>query len=336
MSQPVDQLPWDAPGWFEQVDAWVRDQLGRRRIDVRDDIVRHQLRPWSAVLRVPAGERDYFFKAVAPSLGHEPALTAALAAWRPDCMPEVLASDPARGWLLMPDAGPMLRGRFSGTETLEQWRRIMPLYAELQIEMAARRHDLLRLGAFDRRAVSLPAQYDALIADTSLLGIGEEDGLSTEQYERLCALAPAVRRICDDLAGSGIPETLHQDDLHDGNIFLRDGGYIFADWGEGCVAHPFCSLTVALRSVAHRLDLVEDGPEIADLRTRYLTRWTRFAPPERLRVTATSARLLGTICRALAWRRVISGMTAVERGAYADAVPGWLSLFLESTPDARS
>jgi hypothetical protein len=50
-----------------------------------------QARPWSVVLRVPTTAGACYGKAVAPALAHEVALTAALARWRPDCLPAVLA-----------------------------------------------------------------------------------------------------------------------------------------------------------------------------------------------------------------------------------------------------
>src|SRR5207249_3719648 len=62
-------------------------------------------RPWSTVLRVPLGNGVAWFKACSPAQAFEPRLTAELFARWPDRMPEVLAHDEERAWLLLADAG---------------------------------------------------------------------------------------------------------------------------------------------------------------------------------------------------------------------------------------
>ena len=73
------------------------------------------------------------------------------------------------------------------------------------------------------------------------------DNLSVEQ--RVLALRPEFADACDRLAAYGIPETVQHDDLHDGNVFVRDGRYLFLDWGDSCVSHPLHSLVVTLRAI---------------------------------------------------------------------------------------
>ncbi|NIV38583.1 MAG: phosphotransferase, partial [Anaerolineae bacterium] len=253
------------------------------------------------MLRIPTGEDDIYFKASAPVLAHEPALTQALARWRPDCMPQILATDLARGWMLMSDGGARLRNLIQSGRDLWHWQRILPLYAEVQMELASRSHELLTLGALDRRLTVLPAQYEQLLADTTALCIDRPEGLTAEAYQRLRALAPHVAAMCEQLAGYGIPETLQHDDFHDGNIFVRNERYIFFDWGDGCVSHPFFTLLVTLRSIAYRLEWKESVPELAQLRDIYLEPWTRYGGHKDLLMAFQLAYQLGMICRALTW-----------------------------------
>jgi hypothetical protein len=105
----VRELPWTTPGWFQQASDWIHAQLTHRNIDINGPIQQPHIRPWSTVLRVPSSAGDLYFKATAPALAHEAALTEALARWRPDCMPQLLAADPDRSWLLMHDGGVPLR-----------------------------------------------------------------------------------------------------------------------------------------------------------------------------------------------------------------------------------
>ena len=61
------------------------------------------------------------------------------------------------------------------------------------------------------------------------------------------AILPEYAERCELLAAFGIPETIQHDDLHDGNVFVRDGRNLFFDWGDSCVSHPFHTLVVTLR-----------------------------------------------------------------------------------------
>jgi hypothetical protein len=99
------QLPWTQPGWFEQASAWIHTELERQDLRVTGPIELLHMRPWSSLARVPTRGGAVFFKAASPTLIHEPALTQALARWRPDCMPTILAADFDRGWILSADAG---------------------------------------------------------------------------------------------------------------------------------------------------------------------------------------------------------------------------------------
>ena len=228
------------------------------------------LRPWSTVLRVPTSAGDHYFKATSPLLAHEPALTQWLAQQRPDCIAPVLAVDRDRGWMLMPDGGTTLRTVIQADRDIRHWEAALPIYAQLQIDMAAQLDQLIALGCLDYRLAGLPARYAALLEDTQALMIDLPDGLTGEQYARLRALAPQFADMCARLAAYGIPETLHHDDFHDGNIFLGAGGLRFFDWGESCAAQPFYTLVVGLRGIAYRFELAEDAPELRAA-ARYLS-----------------------------------------------------------------
>lgn len=321
-------IAWEESGWMDEAGAWIDArlvELGRCRSTALEQ---PHARPWSTVLRVPTTDGTLYFKAVMPALGHEPALTAALYRWRPDCIPAVLAHDCARGWLLLGDAGETLRSRMRSTADLHQWLAIWPLYAGLQQAMSARCAELLALGTLDRRLAVLPAQLAAVLGDTDLLRIDLPDGLSADEHARLRALLPRFERLCGRLASFGLPETLHHDDFHDANIFVRDGRTIFADWAESCVAHPFFTLVVGLRSIAYRVGLDESAPEIEALAEVYLHAWCEYAPLPDLRAALRLARVIGMANRALTWHRVMAALPKEKHAANQDAVPGWLQEFL--------
>ncbi|HYN88730.1 MAG TPA: phosphotransferase, partial [Ardenticatenaceae bacterium] len=273
---------------------------------------------------------DIYFKATAPALAHELALTEALARWRPDCIPEVLALDLERAWMLMPDVGASLRSLIRVDRDLGHWHRVLPLYAELQIEVAGHLGELLALGVPDRRLSLLPGQYESLLADTEAVRIGLAGGLTPEEYRRLRELAPRFAALCGELADYNIPESLDHNDLHDGNIFVRDGRYVFADWGDACAAHPFFSLLVTLVSVVNALGLEEHAPEMAVLRDVYLEPWTRFESRENLLAAFALAQQAAMVCRALTWQMAVVRTEEGQREEHAGRVPAWLQEFLKA------
>ncbi len=332
MTDLHNQLPWTQPGWREQAEAWLQAELERHGIRVVGAIEQPHVRPWSTVLRVPTSAGDYYFKATSPLLAHEPALTHWLAQRRPDCIAPVLAVERERGWMLLPDGGTTLRAVIQADRDIRHWEAALPIYAQLQIDMAAQLDTLLELGGLDYRLDGLPARYDALLADTPALMLDHPDGLTSDQYARLLALAPQFADMCARLAAYGIPETLHHDDFHDGNIFLGANGFRFFDWGESCVAQPFYTLVVGLRGIAYRFELAEDAPELQRLRDIYLEPWARYASRVSLLDACALAKQIGSLCRALTWHRVVSSLESPFREEQQDAVPGWLQVFLDTLP----
>lgn len=328
MPEQIDYLPWDHKDWFRESLAWIQDQTGHNGLTVSGVVEKHQIRPWSAVLRVPTNAGGLYFKASAPAFHHEAALTQALASWRPDLLPHIYAADSQSGLLLMADGGPTLRSFLGADHYLAHWRRILPLYAEFQIEMAGRLDDLLAAGAIDRRLKTLPGQLVELLTDQDALLINRPDGLTAGQFTYLRDIVPTFVGMCAALESYGLPETLHHDDFHGNNICVGDDGYLFFDWGESCVAHPFFTMVVTLRAIAYFCKLSSDSPVLAELRDIYLKPWTGFTGCQDLVLAYDLANQIGKVNRALTWYRLVSDSPEPYRSEEAASVPGWLSGFL--------
>jgi len=322
--------PWTQPGWFEQASVWIHAELERQGIKVRSPIEQPHSRPWSTVLRVPTSEGDIYFKAASPVDQYEPVLLRTLAGWRPNLVPELLSVDTRRGWLLMRDAGQMLRNTIRPTQDIRSWFTVLPIYAELQIEMVERVPELLMLGVPDRRLSVLPGLYEPLLADMDVLRINQPLGLTSEQYRRLLALSPRVVELCEELATHDIAETLNHGDLNDGNVLLNGGRSIFLDWGEACVSHPFYSLRTVLVSAEISLGLEENSPELQPLRDAYLEPWTHYESREDLLRAIDLASRLASINGALTWHRLVSRLEGQPREEYAEPVPALLQEFLDA------
>ncbi|HEX5165103.1 MAG TPA: phosphotransferase, partial [Thermomicrobiales bacterium] len=287
------------------------------------------LRPWSSVLRVPASDGLVYCKACMAGLEDETRLTAALAEWRPDLMPEVLAIDGRRGWMLTQDAGPMLRTiTRAEPPNLAPWLGILPRYAELQIELAPRAGELLALGAPDHRPGLLADLLTLMLDDDEALRIGPPEGLTDDEVEHLRALVPGVAALSAELAGYGIADSLDHGDFHDGNVFIGGGRLTLADWGDCRVTHPFFTLGITLRAAAHFAGIADDAPPILAMRDAYLEPWQAVAPRADLVRAFALAYQLSHISSARNWHRLIVRLTGEQRAQEADTVPYKLRQFL--------
>ena len=204
------------------------------------------------------------------------------------------------------------------------WLDILPRYAELQIEGAPDRGRFLAPGAPDRRLAFLPGQLAELLRDTEALG-----DLRDDELYRLGSLEPVIERDCAGLAGYAIPETIQHDDLHDGQVFVRDGRYVFFDWGDSCVGHPFFTMVVTLAVLAYRLGLDHDAPKLNRFRTAYLEPWTALLSRDETEEAFPLAYRLGVLCRGLTWARIVSGIPRPLRAEESDVVPERMRMLLE-------
>ena len=272
------------------------------------------------------GDRLYF-KAPARPYAYEAALLEIMGNRRPDLLPAVVASEPENGWLLLRDAGRQLSQTLDAGPDPTVWEEALPLYAELQIAVAPDASALASVLPLDRRLGSLPARYDELLADTFVLRVGRAGGLTGEEYEGARRLAGDVAAGCAELAAYGVPESIQNDDLSDGSIFLDAGRYRFLDWGDACVTHPFCSLAVTLRVIEHRHGLAPGSAAIDRIRDAYLEPWTRFEPRATLLGLAATGRRIGQACRAIFYRYSVRNTAAGERDP--EDAPWSLRLFVD-------
>jgi Phosphotransferase enzyme family len=251
---------WTDAGWLAEAHAWIRGH-----VEVTGEIEQPHVRPWSTVLRVPTADGCVWFKANGAAEWHEAALVQVLARERPDAVPPLLAVDVERGWMVMADAGERLREVVARERSLARWLDILPLYASVQVDLARRAQDLVDAGVPDLRLALLPAKFGAFLDE-----VGDQlddDGLVARLRQRV----GWVREACAELASYGIAETVEHNDLHDGQVFLRDGRYALMDWGDACVSHPFFSLSVTLQGfLSWGLDDVEESEPIGPYAAMYL------------------------------------------------------------------
>jgi aminoglycoside/choline kinase family phosphotransferase len=325
------QLHWHDPAWQKQAHDWIRAEARRNSIQLCGKIEQPHAYAWSTVMRVTSNEGTLFFKATAPETIYEIALTEKMAGWFPDCMPDLVAVDAARGWMLMRDGGEQLRASIRPTKDVRPWEPVIVRYADLQIGLAEHVDEILTLGLPDHRLAALPALYLQLLTDEESMMLDREKGLTSADFQQLQNLKLRFEQICADLAAFGIPESLDHGDFHDGNILVRDGRITFFDWGDASVTHPFVSLRTFFVSMEIALDLDDFAPPtpgMLALRDMYLARWEGFASREGLLKAYNISRPVASIVKTLLWRNTISRLEGSLRKEYAWIVPEVLREFM--------
>jgi hypothetical protein len=309
-------MPWRQPGWLDEANAWIQDTLAEKGIRLTGPIEQYHRTPWSTVLRVATPGGHVYFKAPAPVLIHEAAITQALSHWRPDCILPPIAFQLERGWMLLPDGGTRLRELIKVAGESRPWKTVLPAYASLQMDMVSHRDEMQALGVPDRRLAKLPSLFERLLANEQALRVSYPDGLTKVEVERLRELVPVLSATCQELARFEIPESLDHQDLNDGNVFVNDDHAVFFDWSEASITHPFFSVRTVVVSLEMTLGLEEGSVPVPLIRDAYLEPWTKHFAPENLLKAFELAQRLWMIPGALAWHRILSSLDGGDREAF--------------------
>ncbi|MFN2189721.1 MAG: phosphotransferase [Candidatus Promineifilaceae bacterium] len=321
-------------GWMQDARQWILDVLSRNSLQLSGDIDSQKLRPWSAVLKIPTSGGAYYFKASSDATAFEPRLTAALYRWTPDCVPSVLSIEPRRSWMIMADSGQPVRQFFQNGLPVEKWNEILRKYAAVQIAASEHLDELTSYGVRDRRPAVMPELFDLLIGDEDWLLIEEDGGLSKNDVEVLRLSGGYVESLCQRLADFNVPNSVHHNDLHDANIFYNSGKFVFFDWGDSSISHPFFSLRTSFVSVENTFDLAEGHPIFQELAASYLGMWSDFESQENLWEAYRTARRLWSLSSCIKYWTIFSQLDR-HRDYFKTAVPSLLKEFLDANPELR-
>ncbi len=277
--------PWEDPDWLAEAVGWVDerlDRLGRQRTGEPEQ---PHIRTWATALRVPTVEGPVWFKANTPELRHEVTVVERVSAHVPDRVPPLLSSDVERGWLLMADAGDRLREIVAEERSQSRWHDVLAGAADVALALEPDADELLAAGVPDMRLHTLTDAYAELVQRFDV-------------EPRFRDAVGRVRDLVDELTSYGVTETLQHDDLHDGQVFVKDGRNLILDWGDAVISHPFFTMSVALEGgVAWGLDDVADSEDIGPYVDSYLARYAPDRPE--LRDAVPPALRLGWVCRAV-------------------------------------
>jgi hypothetical protein len=280
---------WSRPGWLAEASKWMAaevESLGAT-LTAPTEIV--QLWDPSVVVRATTDAGRFYLKCSADIFRSEAAVTAALAVQSPDLLPDVIAVDERRGWLLMADFG----GRTLGDDPPDQWHRALPTYAALQQDWLDRAADLTALGARVRPLTELADRVAATGGDDRLM-----TKLEPDLRKRWLAATPALAEYCRRLASIGPTATLVHGDLHPWNVTTDAVGMRFFDWTDAAVSHPFVDLATFIPR--------SDDPALrGQMWEAYISSWRGHLAPAELEEAARLALVVGMLYQLETYRLLV-------------------------------
>jgi hypothetical protein len=282
------RAPWEKPGWFRRAESWAIEQLDALRIEVT--ALAQQIKgawPYSCVFRLSTTAGDVYFKAVAQSQANEPALIPHLSKRWPANVPELLAADLSSRWMLMRDFGGVDLKQLDDT----YHAAAVQLFAKLQIDSI--NDDWSTYGCEDRRLPRIARHMQELMSDSAALQPDREERLTDEEIARVRDISMEYQRLCEQLDSYALPGTLVQQDFRFNNVRVaNDNRFIFYDWADSVVSHPFFSMTRYLNYV-HPVERREPLIEA------YLKPWASFASMDHLHDAFAIARRLNAMYQAV-------------------------------------
>jgi hypothetical protein len=328
-ADPVGRAAWYRRGWFEAAGRWAAHQIRTHGIPLTDKP--QQLRSWqrSAILRIPTTKGLFFFKAVPAMFGFEPELTHELYRTDPRRFPRPLAIDAEQGWMLLYES----TGTSLDRQTeIERWEPALAEFAQLQIA-GIRQVDRLRaIGLPERPLTTLLDRFDRLLTDSAAMLSDRSAGLSPDQIAELRDQRPYLRRLCSELIDYGIPPTLEHGDFWAGQIIDAGDHYVFLDWSDSSIAHPFFSMLLFLMEAE---DFLPRERQVRErLRNAYLHPWHSLLDKRALLRAFTIAQPLAAIHHALSYHQLI--LPNMEIGWEMELmIPFYLKMALRLLPTTQ-
>lgn len=316
---------WSTSGWWESAITWIDQTLAEH--DIARKGSSEQVRSWvlSTIIRTPTSSGDVYFKAVPPFMSHEGTVMNAMAKQYPSMAVPILASDQSQGWILMSDFGGRL---LVEVPDIKKWEEAVSRHAQTQVEQAEHARPWLEGGLPDRSMRRMVELIDPLITTTTSMLAGRADGLTDEEVEALQGLSMRLKFMCAQLADFAIPYSLVHGDLG-GNILVKDDGdFVFFDWTDACISHPFFDMATMANTVFD--DNLYQGDESVAIRLRdaYLEPWTKHEPMERLIRAYDVARPLGALHQCMSYMWIMMNIAEDARWEVENVSPLWIRTLL--------
>lgn len=272
--------------------------------------------------------QEVFFKVVPSLFAQEPPLTEWLSQRWPANVPEVLATDPHRRWMLTRAVEGVA---LSELDAVEPWVSAIRTLARIQIDSIGRAAELVECGCPTRDLGALADELDRLLSETIPLCASRDAAVPDEVVRAVRARRSGLFVDVALLAASGVPTTLVHGDFNADNVIIsaHNASPVIIDWTDGARSHPFFDLLIFLRGrAAKRVAAQREA-----LVHAYLSEWTEagVGSVRNLQEVFTVAQRLAPLYHAGSYRRVF-GIGAAAATEFAEALPWLLGLLVEASP----
>ena len=264
----MTDVPWltsERDVWLEGVRSWLDDVVDDPVVEL--SAVKEM--PWGVVLAVVTRRGRLYFKAAGPRGRHETRLLADLRDAAPGLVPPVLALDHDRAWMLLGDAGGLLR-ELDPVVQVAVVESLLPAYAAMQRATAETVASWIDAGTNDRRVEHLPSLLEDVLRGRTRIGrVPIDDDVRATYLDAL----PQLDGVCAELGATAVPAALDHADLHGTNIVVAGEKGCVIDWGDAGITHPFVSLFVPYQFVVRQLPPPDRLWAVLRLRDAYLDGW---------------------------------------------------------------
>ncbi|WP_394842414.1 hypothetical protein LZC95_35765 [Pendulispora brunnea] len=308
MLEPGGPEVWGSADWRAQAVAWLDERLAAVGIERTGEVEQPHLRPWATALKVPTSRGIVWLKAAGPGTAFEVALYELLHRVVPERVLTPIAVDASRGWIALPDGGPLL-GDVARENLPEALVAVVPEYGQLQRDLAPHVDALLAVGVTDMRPAIMPTRFDE--ACSVVRALVDRSGSAAERHtvSRISECRDTFVSWCEQLASAPASPTLDHNDLHPWNILaphLESDRARFYDWGDSVVAHPFGGMRITLTSLGDHLRTNASDPRITRVRDAYLEAFSDLAPRADLATAFELSCRINKVIRTLTWARAVN------------------------------
>ena len=258
---------WNSSTWLETVQLWTNENLHKNGIIPIGDL--QPVSGWALgqILKQGTNKGSVFFKATAflPLFSNESELCHKLAELMPEYVPNTILSCHNRQWMITHDFG----GGLPENSSSSVWAEAFKSFSQLQIKSIKHIDELSNSGCLVRSIDELPELLQQAFTDQQVISQLPDMLVSQRQL-----IVSNVSRAIEKLNSFNLPKTLVHGDLHIENIAKPDEKFIFFDWSDACISHPFIDGTYI-----YRMPESEDKQTIINA---YLSAWTYIADMDEL------------------------------------------------------
>jgi len=287
-SKPVAQSRPDARRWVEKTLKQLDYQTTGELVVVDEDYL-------GDIWCIDTDRGKVYFKATAPFplFANEACVSYELTHLFKENVADVIAFDKDRSWQLTRDFGETV-GNEQDAEVPEL-TDIYQLWGGLQCK-SVEHLDLLRESGCQARSINNLVEQLYWHIQQPKLAVALNAGGTSLVGDLHAKLEASVKQ----LKSYSLPNCLVHGDLHDNNVAKKGSSYLFFDWSDACISHPFME--------GHIMYRLPDSAEKHVLIKRYLANWCQYLPEDELLQAWKVAEPLCYIHHAVTYASFVLGM----------------------------